>query len=178
MYSARNWAAILAFLALTGCISNNPGLSVEPNTVGVPTGFPSVGVPTATVVPTPVFSLQPLPSINAISAKVTEIEKVTVDKNDPLFPSAAGLAVNVEVYNKTDKDFDLSFVSVNLKGSAGVSANEVTTTPANWLTGLLPAGKKRVGVYVFTVPKNNVGPIRIEIELRPDLPKVVTTEEI
>lgn len=111
--------------------------------------------------------------VSEISAKIVGVKAINVVPNGPGEVGGPGVAVTVQVDNKTKQDFDLELVSVNLTDSKGLPGSGMTGSPASWLEGTLKAGSKKSGVYVFTVPSTNRKPVKVELSLRPDLPMVL-----
>jgi hypothetical protein len=122
----------------------------------------------------PVKLDKPAKTGTGLTAKVVSIKAATAKAQLPGEVAGPALVVTVDLTNTGSKSADLSAVVVTLLDSDEAPGSEMTTKPADPLTGKVGAGKTARGVYVFTVPKNKRSPITVTVSIS-DAPVLVFT---
>jgi len=152
----------------------------QPPPATTPVPPPTPGGVDSTVAPKPEVSKKPVkldkPSKTGtgLTAKVVSIKATTAKAQLPGEVAGPALVVTVDLTNTGSKSADLSAVVVTLLDSDEAPGSEMTTKPADPLTGKVGAGKTARGVYVFTVPKNKRSPITLTVSIS-DAPVLVFT---
>lgn len=122
----------------------------EPLTTGVPNAI------NVTVPPAPERTAQPVdisePAESA-GVRVSVLEQQAIEVTTRLPGEIGGPAVllTLEFVNGTADAIDLGIVTVDLVLAGGVSANPVTTEPADPFSGVVAPGESQTADYVFSV---------------------------
>ena len=149
-----------------------------PATTPVPPSTP--GSVESTVAPKPEVSKKPVKLDRAsktgtgLTAKLISVKATTAKAQLPGEVAGPALVVTVDVTNSSSKPVDLSAVVVTLLDADEAPGSEMTTKPADPLSGTVDAGSTARGVYVYTVPKNKRSPITVTVSIS-DAPVLVFT---
>ncbi|WP_346621715.1 hypothetical protein [Blastococcus montanus] len=109
-----------------------------------------------------------------ITGSLVSLEEFQADGNGPGNIDGPALRVTVRLVNDTGADLDLTGVSVDLlHGPDRTAASPVEDRSHSPLTGVLPPGDAAEGVYVFGVPEEARGDVRVEVGPRPGAPVMV-----
>lgn len=174
---AAAWVVTLAVgAALSGCTGTTTPTAVVS---GTPVPAPSGGnvsetVASATVPSAVETDLTATAEVAAgLKVRVAKVEAIEAKAQGAGEVSGPALAITVEVENIGTEPFDSSLMSVNLEDSKGLPGPGMSGPPAAWLSGVVPAGGKASGVYVFTVAKANRKPIHVSVSANPGLSTAV-----
>ncbi|MFT3860678.1 DUF4352 domain-containing protein [Micropruina sp.] len=127
------------------------------------TGTPSVE-PTSAAAATVTAGIdEPAHPAKGVTAEVTAIKAVTGEAQGPGEIAGPALRVTVQVRNRSDGPVDLANTVVNLYyGKKNAPAAALSGPDPVPFSGRLAPGKKAKGSYIFNVPKNQRGQIRVE----------------
>jgi hypothetical protein len=123
------------------------------------TGKPVIGVSTLP----PVLVGEPAPFGDGLIANVVRIDQLQLEAHGPGEIAGPGVGVTVELKNESANPIDLGGIAVNASYRNGVPASASETAPAAAAAGALPPGETRRGVYVFQVPREDVGSLVVEV---------------
>ena len=123
------------------------------------TGAPVIGI--STLPPVPVG--EPASFGGGLVATVAQIDQLQLEARGPGEIAGPGVGVTVELKNESADPIDLGGVAVNASYGDGVPASSSGAAPAAPVTGALPAGETRRGVYVFQVPNEDAGSLVVEV---------------
>ena len=101
------------------------------------------------------------------SVRLLEIRQIQAKARLPGEVSGPGLAITVEVDNKSADTLNLGSAVVTVKDSTGGPGAVMTGPPAKPLRGSLEEGEKATGVYVFAVPEANRDPVTMFVSVGP-----------
>lgn len=133
-----------------------------PSTSGAPatvTSSPVVGVNDLG----PVGTDEPLEVGTGVTVSVTDVKFLDVDSRAPGETSGPAAAVTLEVRNDSSAPFDLGQVAVSATYGEALPAIPTDADPADAVTGSLPAGKSRTGVYVFRLGDEKRPPVLVTV---------------
>ncbi len=164
----------------TGQLSGStPGTAPLPPAATTPVPPPTAGSTSQTVAPRPVRSKKPVridqpaqPEAD-VTVTVAKLTSVQAKAQGPGEVSGPALEVHVEVANATSKELDLSGAAVTLTAADGSPGQIMTGPPTALFPSSVPAGGNAEGVFVFTVPKDQRDPVRIDVLLDADHDLVV-----
>jgi hypothetical protein len=120
---------------------------------------PSVAV--STLPPKPVGSAVPLKG--GVTVTITGVKDVEVGATGPGEIAGPAVSVEVRVRNAAATAFNLSGLAVNASYGGGTPASPTTAGGAKPLSGSLGSGQSATGMYVFLVPKEQSGTLRVEV---------------
>ena len=153
-----------------------------------PSAVPSFVPPTSTeVVPAPadgaILELPPVAvgeTVDAgggLTAEVLDIEASEITGGVPGDIAGPAVAVTVEVANGGTAAADIAFVVVSVAYGDGQEAPGFEGGPADPLVGPIPAGEARRGTYVFGVPGQGTGTLKVRVGTDPARPLAVFTAD-
>jgi hypothetical protein len=110
-----------------------------------------------------------------VTARLTEIEAVTVEGRLPGERSGPGVAITVEITNDSGAPIDLSLVTVDLVDAAGASASPITSSEAPGVSGELAAGAATTGRYLYTLSADDRADATVRVSYTASAPTVLFT---
>jgi hypothetical protein len=168
--SAPAGSASASGSAAAGSASGSAPASVSPSstasltakrTPGPPSRrTPGPAVAVSTLPPKPVGS--PAQIKGGVSVTIANVKDVEVGANGPGEIAGHAVSVEVRVLNTASAAFSLSGLAVTAS-YGGTPASPTTAGGAKPLSGSLAGGGRASGVYVFLVPKEQSGRIRVEV---------------
>jgi hypothetical protein len=144
-----------------------------PLSTGVPDAI-FITVPPATyTVADPVPFTEPAEFGDGVEVRLVTRGAIDVITARPGEIGGPAVLLTLEFINRSSVPIDLGIVTVDLVLADQVSANQVTTDPAAPVSGVLPAGESRTGVYVFTAPLEARADVDLTIRYSAITPMVV-----
>jgi hypothetical protein len=186
---SRRALAVLSLLAgvlLAGCSGSDDGTATATSGSGSASPTPSVP-PSATAstparrtgtAPPPVDTKAPKVAVTTLPAvpvgsrtpisanvlvSVRGLRTLTVSATGPGEIAGSAVAFAVEIRNQGSRPVDLGGFTVTASYGSKVPAPPSNAAPADALTGRLDPGGTAAGTYVFRMPANQVGSVRIQV---------------
>lgn len=167
----RNAAALLLVaVAAAGCTADpgDAGPDGAPEPIVVTAGPPpppgATGEPVAGITTLPPVAVgEPAPFGQGLVARVVTVEPVQVEARGPGEIAGSGVAVTLELINESDADIDLDGIAVNSFYGDGIPATDNSAPPSAPVSGSLPPGESRQGVYLFQIPGDETDSVTVEI---------------
>ena len=161
----------------TATSSQSPGdasdSATDPSATDAPTSTtpPAAGPDTPE---SPPVGLDESPAVvDGVTVRVKSLDGVEAEASLPGEVAGPGVRAELEVYNASTAAVDLSTVVVNLAyGADRTPANTFSTGTSPFPTSVA-AGATTTGVYVFSVPADAQGDLRLTFDYAVDVPVVV-----
>jgi len=150
--------------------SPSPSGSVSP----VPTpGASSTSSPIPPELP-PVAPTKSVKDTDGVVVSLTKIEAVTGEAVAPGEISGPALRITVKLTNDTDEELTLRYTAVNLYyGADRIPASPIIKPGGDPFYGEVKSGKSAIGVYVFSVPKDQRKDVTVGVDYKPGQPTVI-----
>lgn len=110
-----------------------------------------------------------------VLAAITAVEPIEVTGRAPGERSGPGVAVTVEISNRSDETISLDAVIVDLIGADGASAPPIEPPERVSLGGELMAGESANGQYLFFIPADQRASATITVSYAADVPTALFT---
>lgn len=143
---------------------------------------PSAGAtPTTSATPPPIPEMTPIrPTVqvtqeNEVRVSLTKVESVQGEARLPGEIAGPAIRVTVRVQNGASKALNLGNARVTAYYGADETPAGVLTAGSRELTGKLAPGDSAEGVYLFTVPTEDRGNVRITVDTAAGVPVAVFT---
>ncbi|ROS50465.1 hypothetical protein [Frigoribacterium sp. PhB24] len=182
--------ALLVAFVIVPAVSD--GDSDGPGAAGTASGSPSpsaaapsdggTAAPTDTAPPAagpdtpeaPPVGLDESPTVvDGVTVRVKSLDGADGEATLPGEVSGPAVRAELEMYNASTAPADLSTVVVNLAyGTDRTPANTFSTGTSSFPTSVAP-GATATGVYVFAVPADDQGDLRLTVDYAVDVPVVV-----
>lgn len=108
-----------------------------------------------------------------VTVQVTDIRPVSTEARFPGEVAGPGIAVTLNIDNSGSSPIDLDNAIVDVRGSDGSRAVQVSGSPASPMSGSLLPGHEMSGTYVFTIPRDQRHPISIRFSYAAKTPIVL-----
>ena len=116
---------------------------------------------------------------NAVTASLTQVDRVDGQGQGLGERDGPALAVSVEMTNDSAETVDLDYVVVNLYAPDGAPGSTLSGDPRSQpFSGLLAPGESRTAVYVIRIPATAAGSATVTVSYGAAVPTVVFTGEV
>ncbi|MCU1558708.1 MAG: hypothetical protein JWN09_2703 [Microbacteriaceae bacterium] len=152
----------------------NPGSSPTPTEASAnptPSASPSID-PAVPRVPVPID--KPAPISPGLTAAITKFEAVQGEAKTPGEVSGPSVRITVTITNSTSAKASLATAVITAYyGDAETPALELSAPGGSPLPAEIAAGQSATGVYIFTIPVDQRGKVRIMVDYSVDVQPLV-----
>lgn len=142
----------------------------------------SSGVPDAIDITVPALPIEVAPAVEVdeeaqfgtgVSVRVASYEAIEVTSARPGEVGGEVLQLDLEFVNGSTEPVDLDSVTIDLQYGDGKPANQVTTDPADPVSGTLEPSGVLTGRYIFSVPVEQRDDVQLFVSYAASAPTIV-----